>query len=83
MGEAERKAIVWGVRTVLILPLLRNDELIGTLSLARRRIEPFMEKEIELVTDFAAQAAIALANDVERVFADIDADYGGRSVEFL
>jgi C4-dicarboxylate-specific signal transduction histidine kinase len=40
--------------------MLRNDELIGTLSLGRWRIEPFTEKEIELVTDFAAQAAIAL-----------------------
>src|SRR6516165_7231046 len=40
--------------------MLRNDELIGTLGLARRRIEPFTEKEIELVTDFAAEAAIAL-----------------------
>ena len=60
VGEAEREAIARGIRTVLILPLLRNDELIGTLSLARRRIEPFTEKEIELVTDFAAEAAIAL-----------------------
>src|SRR5262249_21590437 len=46
------------------VPMLRNDELIGTLSLVRYRIEPFTEKEIELVTDFAAQAAIAL--DVTR-----------------
>jgi signal transduction histidine kinase len=60
VGEAERKAIVWGVRTVLILPLLRNDEPIGAISLGRRRIEPFTENEIEVVTDFAAQAAIAL-----------------------
>ena len=40
--------------------MLRNDELLGTLGLVRYRIEPFTEKEIELVTDFAAQAAIAL-----------------------
>ena len=40
--------------------MLRNDELIGSLGLGRRRIEPFTEKEIELVTDFAAEAAIAL-----------------------
>src|SRR5262245_4277103 len=60
VGEAEREAIVRGIRTTLIVPLLRNDELIGTLSLARRRIEPFTGKEIELVTDFAAEAAIAL-----------------------
>jgi C4-dicarboxylate-specific signal transduction histidine kinase len=40
--------------------MLRNDELIGVLSIGRRSIKPFTEKEIELVTDFAAQAAIAL-----------------------
>jgi signal transduction histidine kinase len=60
VGEAEREGISRGVRTVLIVPMLRNDELIGTLGLARHRIEPFTEKEIELVTDFAAQAAVAL-----------------------
>jgi signal transduction histidine kinase len=60
VGEADREAISGGVRTFLIVPMLRNDELIGTLGLVRYRIEPFTEKEIELVTDFAAQAAIAL-----------------------
>jgi C4-dicarboxylate-specific signal transduction histidine kinase len=40
--------------------MLRNDELIGSLGIGRQRIEPFTEKEIELVTDFAAQATIAL-----------------------
>ena len=49
-----------GVRTHLIVPMLRNDELIGTLGLGRQRVEPFTENEIELVTDFAAQATIAL-----------------------
>src|SRR5262249_46061247 len=43
-----------------IVPMLRNDELIGILGLGRQRIEPFTENEIELVTDFAAQATIAL-----------------------
>src|SRR5215468_9213875 len=60
-GEAEREAISKiGIRTNLIMPMLRNDELIGSLSIGRQRIEPFTEKEIELVTDFAAQTAIAL-----------------------
>ena len=40
--------------------MLRNDELIGGLGMGRWRVEPFTENEIELVTDFAAQAAIAL-----------------------
>jgi hypothetical protein len=49
-----------GVRTALFVPMLRNDELVGSFSIGRRRIEHFTENEIELVTDFAAQAAIAL-----------------------
>ena len=60
-GEAEREYISKNdVRTTLIVPMLRNDELIGILGLGRQRIEPFTENEIELVTDFAAQTAIAL-----------------------
>jgi signal transduction histidine kinase len=60
-GEAEREYISKNdIRTTLIVPMLRNDELIGALGLARSHIEPFTAKEIELVTDFAAQAAIAL-----------------------
>jgi C4-dicarboxylate-specific signal transduction histidine kinase len=60
-GEAFWVALVeGGFRTALIVPMLRNDELIGTIALGRRRPEPFSEKEIELVTDFAAQATIAL-----------------------
>src|SRR5262245_8543653 len=60
-GEAKREAkSKGGVRTTLIVPMLRNNELMGTLGLMRWRIEPFTEKEIELVTDFAAQTAVAL-----------------------
>src|SRR6516164_2005894 len=47
-------------RTLLFVPMLRNDELIGSLALLRQHVEPFTEKEIELVTDFAAQATITL-----------------------
>src|SRR5262249_20331833 len=60
-GEAEREAVSKsGVRTTLIVPMLRNNELTGTLGLVRWRIEPFTDKEIELVTDFAAQTCVAL-----------------------
>ncbi|HUN60196.1 MAG TPA: ATP-binding protein, partial [Candidatus Binataceae bacterium] len=60
VAEEDQEAISRGVRTLLIVPMLRNDEQIGALAIGRWRIEPFTEKEIELVTDFAAQAAIAL-----------------------
>jgi signal transduction histidine kinase len=60
-GEATVGAFVkGGVRTTLVVPMLRNDELIGSLTIGRQRVEHFTENEIELVTDFAAQAAIAL-----------------------
>jgi signal transduction histidine kinase len=60
-GEATAVAFVkGGVGTTLVVPMLRNDELIGSLSIGRPGVEHFTENEIELVTDFAAQAAIAL-----------------------
>jgi hypothetical protein len=60
-GEAYPVGLVKaGLRTALYVPMLKNDELIGVLSVGRVNIEPFTEKEIQLVTDFAAEAAIAL-----------------------
>jgi signal transduction histidine kinase len=60
-GEATAVAFVkGGVGTTLVVPMLRNDELIGSLAIGRLGVEHFTENEIELVTDFAAQAAIAL-----------------------
>jgi signal transduction histidine kinase len=49
-----------GVRTHLILPMLREDELIGAFAIFRKEVEPFTEKQINLLSAFAAQATIAL-----------------------
>src|SRR5271170_4969022 len=49
-----------GFRTGLVLPLLKDNEIVGTISLGRKQVLPFTDKEIFLFTDFAAQATIAL-----------------------
>ena len=51
---------VGSFRTALYVPMVKDEELIGVLSVGRTRVQPFTDQQIELVTDFAAEAAIAL-----------------------
>src|SRR5262245_23489752 len=51
-----------GYRTIVSVPMLKDDELIGAISFYRQEVAAFTEKQIELVEDFAAQAVIAIEN---------------------
>ena len=58
-SEAQR---LGGFRSIVAIPMLSDDEVIGVISLWRREVDPFTPREIEVATTFAAQGAVAIRN---------------------